>query len=299
MSARPRTSIVIPTYNHAALLPTAVESALAQTAPVEVVVVDDGSTDDTGALVRARWGERVRYVRQPNAGLGAARNTGIAHATADTLTFLDADDALVPESVARRLAVLDARPDVGWVYSDVFVMDAGGTVTGRCSEEYGYAARRRDGRLFEELLRGNFIPVHAVLVRRACLDAVGTFDAGARAKEDWDLWVRVAHEYPAAYVPEALAYVRRTAGSMMTDRTVMAEATLRAMARIEARYPAEVAGAAADWRRMRAQQYLEIAVSGARSRSRGARLHAVLRAIAVRPVQGAAYRTLARLVAGR
>ncbi|HYE91998.1 MAG TPA: glycosyltransferase, partial [Terriglobales bacterium] len=231
---------------------------------------------------------------------GAARNAGIAHASADTLTFLDADDALMPESVARRLAVLDARPDVGWVYSDVFVMDAGGRVTGRCSEEYGYAARRRDGRLFDELLRGNFIPVHAVLVRRACLDAVGTFDASPHlGKEDWDLWVRIAHEFPAAYVPDALAYVRRTPGSMMTNRTVMAEATLRAMARIEARFPTEVAAAAADWRRMRAQQYLEIAVSGARSRSRGARLRAILRAIAVRPVQGAAYRTLARLAAGR
>ena len=96
-----RVSVVIPCYRQAHYLPTAVDSALAQTHPdVEVIVVDDGSDDDTAA-VAARYGARVRYVRRPNGGLAAARNTGVAASTATYLKFLDADDHLVPEQLHR------------------------------------------------------------------------------------------------------------------------------------------------------------------------------------------------------
>ena len=292
--------MIIPTHNHATYLPASVESALAQTPAVDVVVVDDGSTDDTESLVRARWAGRLRYIRQDNRGPAAARNAGLASARGPFVVFLDADDTLAPECVARRLALLDARADVGWVHSDLFITDAGGGVIARWSERYGYARRRHEGRVFEELLHGNFLPTHGLLIRRECLDAVGGFDESVwpYGKEDWELWVRLAHRFPLAYLDEPLGTRRQSPDSLTTKRAAMARSTLAAMERIEARFPADVAAAATAWRRMRADQYLRVARGSSHLPARD-RLRWILRAVAARPIQGAAYRELAGLVAGR
>src|SRR6185503_2024667 len=112
-------SAVIPAYQAAAFLADAVESVLAQTEPVgEIVVVDDGSTDGTAA-VAASFGDRVRYVRQENQGVAAARNRGVAEARGRLVAFLDADDTWEPEKTARQLAHLRAHPDYAAVYSDL------------------------------------------------------------------------------------------------------------------------------------------------------------------------------------
>src|SRR5207253_9919703 len=112
-------SLVIATFNHARFLGAALDSALAQTLKrVEVIVVDDGSTDETPAVL-ARYADRVRVVRQPNRGLAAARNTGLAAARGTYVSFLDADDVAMPTKLAVQVAVLEAAPTVGWTYCDV------------------------------------------------------------------------------------------------------------------------------------------------------------------------------------
>jgi glycosyltransferase involved in cell wall biosynthesis len=205
-------SIVIPTFNRPQWLRHAIESALHQShAHMEVVVVDDGSATDA-ARVMAETYPDVRYVRQNNQGPGAARNTGINESAGDFLAFLDDDDWLTPDSVPAKLAVIQAYPDVGFVYSDIFLAETYGKRLGRY-----YARRGRPmptGDIYESLLRRNFIPIHAVLWRRSVLEAVGGFPCEPRAVEDWNLLVRAAERTHAQYVDQALGYYRLHRGNM-------------------------------------------------------------------------------------
>jgi glycosyltransferase involved in cell wall biosynthesis len=213
-------SLVIATYNHARYLADALDSAVAQTRPAEVVVVDDGSTDDTPAVL-ARYGDRVRVHRQPNRGLAAARNAGLTRAGGAYVGFLDADDVLAPAKLARQAAILDAEPSLGWTYCDVRIEDE---VTGErrlVSEHFGYAGRRLDGWLFPELVRGNFIPAMAPLIRREALAAAGPFDESLPALEDWDLWLRLSLVAPARHVAEPLATYRLRPAGLSRDRARM------------------------------------------------------------------------------
>ena len=209
----PRASIVIPAYNHAVRLRRAVDSALAQTLAAEVVVVDDASTDETPAVI-AEYAERVTAVRaRSRGGPARARNVGLGVTSGEFVMFLDADDEVAPTKVAEQVAVLDADRSAGWVYCDVEIRDDARNRRVLASEKYGYALRRREGDLLAELLVENFIPVHAPLVRRACVP--GPFDERA-AREDWDFWVRVAAASPARYVPRVLATYHVGAGGRNT-----------------------------------------------------------------------------------
>jgi glycosyltransferase involved in cell wall biosynthesis len=292
-------SVIIPTYNHAPYLPAAVDSALTQTLPdVEVIVVDDGSTDETGALVRDRWGARVRYVRQDNRGLAAARNTGLAQARGDSLIFLDADDELLPRCAEARAALLDATPALGWVFSDVVLVDETGG-TRRASDAYRYEGRQLHGLLFDELLRrGNFIPIHAISFRTAVVRGAGGFDERLPNTEDYDLLVRLARTSPAAYLDEPLARCRVRANSMSGDRPAMVATMLAIMARLEREWPDAVRPHADAWRRRKADLALRAALAPSPALSRGARLAWAWRAVRMRPLQGAAYRVIGGLLTG-
>lgn len=178
-----RVSVVIPTYNSGPLVVEAVESVLAQTVPPhEVVVVDDGSTDDTPDRL-ARFGARIRYVRQANARVAAARNTGLRVSSGDAVAFLDADDAWHPEKLARQTAALAADPGLGLLATDVFPWPGP-----HAALPPGRAAVSR----FDTagMLPVNPITTSSVLVRRAVLDRVGEFDRELFGPEDYDLWLR-------------------------------------------------------------------------------------------------------------
>lgn len=222
----PLVSIVIPTYNHRQYVCDAVESALTQTyAPLEVIVVDDGSTDGTAALLAGCYGERIRVITQPNQGLSAARNTGIQSARGPLINFCDADDLLLPEKVARCYAVLSAHPEAAVVYTDYeHVAEDGRTILERPHPLLP------SGDIFCELLLGplgNFIHEAAPLVRRAALIEAGMFNTTLRAVEDWDLWVRVAARHPFIFLPERLTLYRQRADAMHRDRLRMARARLQ------------------------------------------------------------------------
>jgi len=213
-------SLVIATYNHGRYLGAALDSVLAQTRPTEIIVVDDGSTDDTPAVL-ARFAPRVRVHRQDNRGLSAARNAGVEVARGDYIGFLDADDVIAPAKLATQAAVLDADPQIGWTYCDVRIEDE---VTGEwrlASDRFRYAGRRLDGWIFPELVRGNFMPVMAPLARRQALAVAGEFDVRLTPMEDWDLWLRLSLVAPAHYVAEPLATYRIRAGGMSRDRVRM------------------------------------------------------------------------------
>jgi hypothetical protein len=183
---RPRISVIVPAYNQARYLGAAIESALNQTlGDLEVVVVNDGSTDGTEEVVRSCTDPRMRYVHQANAGLSAARNTGISQAQGEYLSFLDADDLLLPEKHSSLVAEMEADPHIGLAAGQAIPIDEHGRPTGHIF----------DVPLPEDLSRlvlRNPLHVGSVLVRRDWLKRVGIFDERVRSHEDWDLWLRLA-----------------------------------------------------------------------------------------------------------
>ena len=216
-----RVSLIIATFNHARFLGAAIDSALAQTlGAVDVVVVDDGSTDDTPAVL-ARYAGRVRVLRQPNRGLAAARNAGLAAARGTYVAFLDADDVMAPTKLAAQLEMLERSPTIGWTYCDVLIETVATRTTVTASERFGYGARALDGWLFPELIHGNFIPAIAPMIRRTALDAAGGFDERLTALEDWDMWLRLSLIAEARYTPAVLVTYRIRPGGMSEDRARM------------------------------------------------------------------------------
>jgi glycosyltransferase involved in cell wall biosynthesis len=205
-------SVVIPAYNCAEYIGATLESVLAQShRPIEVIVVDDGSTDGTDAVVRG-FREAV-YIRQPNGGPAMARNVGIRRATGPYVAFQDADDLWTPEKLSRQLAIMESDPQIGLVFGDMknFAADDDGGPTMfekyRLGESY-FGDPRRVVNPIEQLVRMNFIPTGTVLARREALAAAGFFDESFRQAEDWDLWLRIALRFPIAYTPK-LVLLRR------------------------------------------------------------------------------------------
>jgi LmbE family N-acetylglucosaminyl deacetylase len=198
------TSIIIPTYNHAKFVLDAVGSALAQTAAVEVIVVDDGSTDDTVALLGQHAGS-IRYIKIDHAGPCAARNAGIEAAAGDFLMFLDADDLIHPRKVEKQLAAFS--DEIGWVLSDVRIEDEASGRTENASAKYDYAHKNLSGWIGNALIDSNFIPIMAPLIRRSVLGEAIRF-RDDRIPEDWHFWHEVAMSARVGYVPEVLATYR-------------------------------------------------------------------------------------------
>jgi glycosyltransferase involved in cell wall biosynthesis len=243
-------SLVIATFNHGRFLAEALDSAIAQTLRgVEIVVVDDGSTDDTPEVL-ARYTGRVRVIRQPNRGLAAARNLGLASARGTHVAFLDADDVLMPTKLAEQVAVLERAPTVGWTYCDVLIETTATGAETRASERFGYDTRRLDGWIFPELIHGNFVPAIAPLIRRTVLDAAGGFDERLTALEDWDLWLRVSLISEARYTPAVLARYRVRPGGMSEDRARMDLNRFRVLDKVCQARPAAVEGLGAAGRRI-------------------------------------------------
>lgn len=223
----PLVTVVIPCYNHARYVGEAVESALAQAhAPVEVVVVDDGSTDGS-ADVAARYAERdgrVRVVRQANAGLSAARNAGLAASRGTYVAFLDADDRLLPGAVAAGLACFASHPESAFVAGAFRWIDGEGRVGSTV------AAPVIEGDPYHAMLRRNYVWMHAAaLFRRARLAEAGGYDTRLSAAEDYDLYLRMLQKHPAHLHPAVVAEYRRHGENMSGNPVRMARATLHAL----------------------------------------------------------------------
>ena len=199
----PLVSVIIPTFNAARYITCAVDSALAQTySPIEVIVVDDGSTDNTAQVLDPYKSSNVRYIFQRNSGsVGAVRNRGIREARGEFLAFLDADDLWLPEKLEQQIPVLLSNPKVGLVHSNFDYLDE---ETGRM---FAITRPRHKlvGRCYTRLFFRNTIFASSVVLRRECLDDVGIFDEEIPSGvEDYDLWLRVARQYEFAYVSRRL-----------------------------------------------------------------------------------------------
>ncbi len=197
-------SVVIPAYNCAAYIQAAVDSALNQSrVPDEIIVVDDGSTDGTDRVL-ARYEAPVRVIRQVNAGESAARNTGLRAAVGDLIAFLDGDDTFTPDSIARRVEIFQASPEVGVVYGDMYVMNAAGEPLGRHRDFMPGA--RPSGYILPELAVRSFILIPAMIRRSVLGDQ--TFDESLHHCPDYDFWRKLAAHCQFHYLDEPVAHYR-------------------------------------------------------------------------------------------
>lgn len=209
----PRVSVVISTYNRERYVGLAIESVLAQTFPdIELIVVDDGSTDSTREVV-SRFGPRVHYAYQDNAERAAARNHGLRLASGDYVAFLDSDDVWLPDKIEQELRRFEQYPEAGVVFSDAMFMDESGAPLGPL------VRRAYEGNVLRRIVRRNFVHIGAHLIRRRLLLDVNGFNEtrALSGSEDWEAWVRLAAVRPFAHVRRATLKYRVHGGSTVSQ----------------------------------------------------------------------------------
>jgi Glycosyl transferase family 2 len=190
----PRVSVVITTYNRSHFIPRAVASAHAAGSDVEVIVVDNGSSDDTPEVCNGLAG--IRYLRlERNAGPGGGRNAGVRASTAEYVALLDDDDVRLPGTLDLQLAELERHPKAAFVYGRMILGDDDCRPSDRL--EPGECPR---GDIFWKNLELAFIPCLSVVARKRCLEEAGLFDPGLTNSDDWDMWLRLTEQYPVVAV---------------------------------------------------------------------------------------------------
>jgi len=241
----PKVSVIIPAYNCESFIGRAVQSVLDQHhRDLEIIVVNDGSTDNTVQAL-APFLDRICLLQQKNAGVAAARNTGLRVARGDLVAFLDADDWWTPSRLSAQLAALESFPGTGMVFSDFAVADSTGAYLMPRGIRWKYGSIRNEhsapwrkifsnsitvhwdgseigqrqaiayqGHIAQWLFSGNFINTCTVLLRREVVERLGEFDQTLDTEEDYDYWLRVANEWPLAYVDAPLTTFRKSPGQL-------------------------------------------------------------------------------------
>jgi glycosyltransferase involved in cell wall biosynthesis len=223
MTKTPLVSIVIPCYNHARFLAAAITSAIEQSyAPCEILVVDDGSSDDS-AQIAGRYSS-VKLIRQRNAGLAAARNAGVAACSGSYITFLDADDRLLPDAVAIGVISLNLHRVSAFVFGRYRLIDGRGLPLDASPRLLPYRHQYLD------LLRHNYIGLHAtVMYRRDVLHDVGGFDESLKACEDYDLFLRITRRFQIHCHDQLVAEYRQHETNMSSNAALMLKSSLRVL----------------------------------------------------------------------
>ena len=230
-------AVIIPTFNYAHFLADAITSVLAQTRPAdEIIVVDDGSTDDPAAVV-AQF-QTVRLIRQKNRGLSAARNTGLWNCKASHIVFLDADDRLLANALEAGLTCIAGHPDCAFVYGGCnFIAENG--------HSWSHIAQPINEHASVAFLRHQIDGIMTVLFRRDCLLAVNGFDETLRTFEDRDIYLRMAQRYPIASHSTIVADYRKHGQAMSNDYVEMLKGGLLVLDLNEARVATDPAGRSA------------------------------------------------------
>lgn len=207
----PKVSVIIPNYNYSQYLREAIDSVLAQTVvDIEIIVVDDGSTDSSKEILDS-YGERIRAVFQQNQGVSAARNHGVSLSQGEFVAFLDADDAWLPGKIERQLDLFDGDPHLGLVHVGVVDIDGDG-------KEIREHIDGREGSVSEDLLYFDMSVIlgggSGLMVPRRIFDEAGGFDAKLSTSADWDMFYQICRRYRVGFVPEVLLKYRVHSSNM-------------------------------------------------------------------------------------
>lgn len=230
-------SVIIPTYNCATYITEAIDSALAQTyKDYEIVVVDDGSTDNTREVL-GKYIENglINYIYQSNQGVVAARNATLRAARGEYVAFLDADDMWEPNKLELQMRFLAERPDVALLHGNIRIVDADKNKT--VFESLPISKRHKSDHIFEELYLGNFINTSTVVIKRECLDKVGHFDTSLRQAEDYDLWMRLAAEFKCGFQDVVMGTYRVHGTNTSKNNIQVTEHDLKVLNKMKSLYP--------------------------------------------------------------
>jgi glycosyltransferase involved in cell wall biosynthesis len=226
----PLVSVVIPCYNGAKFIAQAIDSALAQKyQSLEVIVVDDGSSDSSIGVVR-EYGSAVQLIAQRNSGVAAARNAAIEKSSGAFIAFLDQDDSWRADKIAKQVAVLQLDESLALVHTAAAYVDAAGQAVDRSGVRLTKAA----GHCFMDLLRHNTITMSSVVLRRDAL-AGARFNSALDGCDDWDLWLQVCRRRPIAYLDEQLTTIRMHDSNVSNNRIRMLNTDLAVLERVLAR----------------------------------------------------------------
>jgi glycosyltransferase involved in cell wall biosynthesis len=285
--------VIIPAFNAAKYLPFALESVASQTFDDwQIVLVDDGSTDNTAEVVAPfldRFGTKITYIKQINRGLPASRNAAIRASTSEFIALLDADDVWMPCRLAESLKILADRPQAGLAYGLLTGIDP----EGRIGSTWGGNLKHSEGHIAPHIyMRKVELPCPTITFRRRCMDEVGCFDETMRSTEDRDLWLRIALRHEVAFVPKVLARYRRSPDSMSTNSQRMLEAQLQF---IRKHYGSEGCGLIP--RQIASARAYKQRAEALKAQNRpAAALRSALRAFAIYPLDFDNHRTAASLL---
>ena len=192
-------SVIIPVYNGANFVREAIDSVLNQTLDdYELIVLDDGSTDDTPSIVQS-YGVRLTYIRQDNQGVAAALNNGIVHSQGNYIAWLSHDDVFVPNKLERQIQFLKQFQEFKACYSDVYIIDSDGTIIREVVTPW-YPRQKAIQALFGKV----YIDGSSMLIERSCFDKVGLFNEEYRYTQDTEMWLRMLRHFEIGRVPEKL-----------------------------------------------------------------------------------------------
>jgi glycosyltransferase involved in cell wall biosynthesis len=218
-----KVSVLIPAYNYGRFVGEAIQSVLDQTFnDFELIVVDDGSTDNTKEVVDSFTDPRIKYIYQENRGQIAAGNTSILASSGEYVALLDADDIMLKEALEKSIMVLDSNREVAFSYGQAYLIDENGQILGLKERHHKYPCIQEGKEVIRELLiHGNYIIPSTAIVRRSCLDKIGLLDPALHCGgADYDLWIRLAKRYAVACLAEPLAKYRVHSESLSNARKV-------------------------------------------------------------------------------
>ncbi len=229
----PIVSVIMPTFNREVLLIEAVDSVLRQSYKYwELIIVDDGSVDNTASVIKSRYGHepRIKYISQPNQGQSVARNNGVEASTGEYVAFLDSDNVWEPHRLQEGVAVLIENPNVGLCYADVIYIDAQG------DELHRVNMPRYSGLVFPKLIVDNFVSMNTVMVRRAVLPSMRPFNQSNRLDEDYELWLDMSVKNEYCYIPQYLARYRIEGERISNNFMIRLDANENTVKKIIAKY---------------------------------------------------------------
>ncbi|MCK5096853.1 MAG: glycosyltransferase [Desulfobacteraceae bacterium] len=211
----PIVSVVIPTYNRKDIISRAIESVRNQTYKnYEIIIVDDGSTDGTVDYIKNHYNNKIHCISQENQGASSARNKGISEAKGKYIAFLDSDDEWVDSKLTTQVAFLEENPEIALLCGRTYRSD-------NIKKVNSPLAQKITGNLFTILYSHSFVSTPTVIVKKDVLDQVGAFDLNYKSAEDFDLWLKITHDYQCAFLPDLVAIVNRGKDNLSTDKITL------------------------------------------------------------------------------
>lgn len=251
----PRVSVIIPTYNYGQYIEKSIDSVLSQTyTDFEIIVVDDGSTDNTKTIIETKYRNKVKYFYQENKGAPAARNRAARESKGEYLAFLDSDDSFFADNIEKKVAALEKNPTIGMVYSDGYCIMGNSIKKSSNNYKLSAAGAKLSGDISLMLLKGYRIESTAAVLRAECFNEVGGFDEEIVGLDDYDLFLRISFNFPVLFIDECLFESIRHKGSISsgTSNIDSYKAKSRIINKIEKLYSLRAESLGIEWDKLRA-----------------------------------------------